>query len=344
LPRGIKMIKEAIKLLTEGHNLTEEQASSAMTEIMTGQATNAQIASYLTALRIKGETVEEIAASAKVMRQVSLPNDIPSDSMDIVGTGGDNSNSFNISTCSSFVVAAGGVKVAKHGNRSVSSKCGAADVLTELGAFLKTTPEQARQVFDSCGFVFLHAQVYHPAMRFAGPVRGELGIRTVFNVLGPLGNPAGADKELLGVYSKEMVKPLAEVLAKLGTKRLIAVHGEDGLDEVSPAGKTFCVEIFDGKEREYTITPEALGLKPHGKEEILGGDPATNAAILRDVLGGKKGAYRDAVILNSALCFYIAGKVATPKEGARFAEEIIDSGKALATLDNYIKATNKFRV
>jgi anthranilate phosphoribosyltransferase len=338
------MIKEAIKLLTEGHDLSEEQAGSAMTEIMTGQATNAQIASYLTALRIKGETVEEIAASAKAMREVSLSNDIPSDSMDIVGTGGDNSNSFNISTCSSFVVAAGGVKVAKHGNRSVSSKCGAADVLTELGAFLKTTPEQAKEVFLSCGFVFLHAQVYHPAMRFAAPVRGELGIRTVFNVLGPLGNPARAEMELLGVYSKEMVKPLAEVLAKLGTKRLIAVHGEDGLDEVSPAGKTYCVEVFDGKEREYSLTPADFGLECHKKEEILGGDPATNAAILRDVLVGKKGAYRDAVVMNSGLCFYIAGKANTPSAGARLAEKLIDDGTALATLEKYIGATNKFRV
>lgn len=334
------MIKEAIKKLTGGEDLTYGEVAAAMREIMTGEATQAQIAGYLTALRIKGESVDEITASAQVMRDVATRIDIPADTMDIVGTGGDNSNSFNISTCSSFVAAAGGVKVAKHGNKSVSSKCGAADVLSELGANLKTTPEQAKKVFEQCGFVFLHAQVYHPAMRFAGPVRGELGIRTVFNVLGPLGNPAGARYQLLGVYSKEMTPILASVLSKLGTKRLIAVYGEEGLDEVSPSGKTYCCEIFDGKTREYTLTPADFGLSPHAKEEIVGGNPSDNAQIMLKVLGGANGAYRDAVVANSALGFYIAGKAATPVQGARLAENILDSGAALKTMENYIRATN----
>lgn len=335
------MIKEAIKKLAEGQDLTFDEVTAAMSEIMTGTATAVQTAGYLTALRIKGESVEEITASAKVMRDVALYTPVPSDSMDIVGTGGDNSNSFNISTCASFVVAAGGVNVAKHGNSSVSSKCGASDVLTELGANLKTSPETAKNAFDRCGFTFLHAQVYHPAMRFAAPVRKELGLRTVFNILGPLANPAKAQYQLLGVYSKDMVKPLAKVLANLGTKRLIAVHGEDGLDEVSPSGNTYCYEIFDGKEREYTLTPADFGLAAHGREEIAGGDPAVNADIMLRVLGGEKGAYRDAVAANAALCFVIAGKVKTPADGARMAERIIDGGEALRTLKTYVKATNE---
>jgi anthranilate phosphoribosyltransferase len=335
------MITDSIKKLVEGKDLTFEEVTDSMKQIMTGEATNAQMASYLTALRIKGETVEEIAGSARVMRDVALRCDIPSDSMDIVGTGGDCSNSFNISTCSSFVVAGGGVKVAKHGNKSVSSKCGAGDVLTQLGANLKTTPEQAKVIFDKCGFVFLHAQVYHPAMRFAGPVRGELGIRTIFNILGPLANPANAQYQLLGVYSKDMVKPLAIVLSKLGVKRLISVHGGDGLDEVSPSCETYCCEVDNGEVKEYTLTPSDFGLEKHDKSEIVGGGPATNASIMLAVLKGEKGAYRDAVVANSALCFYIKGLASTPAEGARLAEKIIDNGKALQVLQTYIKATNE---
>jgi anthranilate phosphoribosyltransferase len=239
------------------------------------------------------------------------------------------------------VVAAGGVKVAKHGNRSVSSKCGAADLLEALGANLKTSPERAKEIFDKCGFVFLHAQVYHPAMKYAGPVRGQLGIRTVFNVLGPLANPAGAKYQLLGVYSREMVKPLAEVLAALGVQRLIAVHGEEGLDEVSPSGKTYCCSIFGGDVKEFTVTPDTFGLSPHTKGEITGGDPERNAAIMYEVLGGKKGAYRDAVVANSAMSFYIAGKVNTFEEGARLAEKIIDGGAALNKLNEYISLTRE---
>jgi anthranilate phosphoribosyltransferase len=311
-----------------------------MTEIMTGVATPAQTAAYITALSIKGETVDEIAASAKAMRAVSLKTDIPDNCIDIVGTGGDKSNSFNISTCSSIVVAASGVSVAKHGNRSVSSKCGAADVLDALGANLKVDAQKGKQVFDKCNFMFLHAQVYHPAMRYAAPVRAELGIRTIFNILGPLANPAGCKKQLLGVYSKELLQPLAKVLTMLGANRVIAVHGEEGLDEVSPSGKTYCCQIFDGQMKEYVLTPADFGLAPHDKSEIVGGDPATNAGIMKDVLNGKKGAYRDAVLENSALALYTAGAVNNVKDGVKLAQNAIDSGKALATLNTFIAATN----
>lgn len=336
------MIKEAIKKLAEGRDLTDFEAAGAMREIMTGGATDAQIAAYLTALRIKGESVEEITASARVLREVAMVCPISADSMDIVGTGGDNSDSFNISTCSAFVAAAGGIKVAKHGNKSVSSKCGAADVLEKLGANLKTTPEQAAEIFSACGFVFLHAQVYHPAMRYAAPVRAQLGIRTAFNVLGPLGNPAKAKYQLLGVYSYDMLEPLARVLERLGCERLIAVHGADGLDEVSPSGKTFCYEIFNGAAKKYELTCDDFGLPPHDKSEIVGGEPDENARIMLSVLGGEKGAYRDAVAANAAMCFYIAGKVQTPFEGARLAEKVIDGGKALAALRRYIAATQVY--
>jgi anthranilate phosphoribosyltransferase len=212
-------------------------------------------------------------------------------------------------------------------------------VLEALGAYLKTTPEQAKAIFEECGFVFLHAQVYHPAMRYVAPVRGELGIRTIFNVLGPLANPAGADKQLLGVYSKEMVTKLANVLARTGTKRLVSVHGEEGLDEVSPSGKTYCCQIFEGEAKEYVLTPQDFGLTPHKKEEIVGGDPAVNADIMLRVLGGEKGAYRDAAVANSSLALYISGKAKNPYDGARLAEELIDSGKALNVLQTYIKTT-----
>lgn len=257
------MIQQAIKkMIDDGRSLSYDEAAESMNEIMTGAATQAQVAGYLTALRLKGETVEEIAASAEAMRNVALPCSVTGDSMDIVGTGGDKSCSFNISTCSSFVVAAGGVKVAKHGNTSVSSKCGAADVLTALGANVRLAPRRAGEVMDKCNFIFLHAQVYHPAMKYAAPVRNALGVRTMFNILGPLANPARARMQLLGVYSKDMVVPLARVLSRLGTKRVIAVYGCDALDEVSQSDSTYCCEIIDGVEREYYVTPRRFRAQP----------------------------------------------------------------------------------
>lgn len=333
------MIVQAIEKLVERKDLTYAEAEGSMAEIMDGTATQAQVAGYLVALRMKGETIEEIAASASAMRAKCVPIDIPPTVLEIVGTGGDKSYSFNISTASAFVLAGGGVRVAKHGNKSVSSKCGAADVLEALGANLKTSPEQAKKVFERCGFVFLHAQVYHPAMRFAAPVRGQLGIRTLFNILGPLANPARAEYQLLGVYDRALARPLCEVLVKLGAKRVMVVHGEDGLDEASCSGRTFCVEYREGEYFEYYLTPADLGVAEHDKGEIVGGYPAENAAILRKVMNGEKSAYRDAVVANSGLCFYLTGKAKNVLDGARMAEDVIDSGKAKAVLERYIRAT-----
>lgn len=335
------MIQDAIKkMIDDGKSLTYQEAADSMKEIMTGAADEAQVAGYLTALRLKGETVEEIAASAQVMREVALPCSVTSDSMDIVGTGGDKSCSFNLSTCASFVVAAGGVKVAKHGNRSVSSKCGAADVLTALGANLKVDPSKAGEVMDKCNFMFLHAQVYHPAMKYAAPVRSALGVRTMFNILGPLANPARANMQLLGVYSKDMVVPLARVLSRLGTKRVIAVYGCDTLDEVSLSDRTYCCEIIDGREREYYLSPEDFGLDPIEKGDIVGGEPDENAKIMLSVLQGERSAYRDAVIANSAVCFYLAGRAKDLREGAKYAGSLLDSGAAYGVFNNFVRATN----
>lgn len=335
------MIQHAIKkMIDDGRSLSYDEAAESMNEIMTGAATQAQVAGYLTALRLKGETVEEIAASAEAMRNVALPCSVTGDSMDIVGTGGDKSCSFNISTCSSFVVAAGGVKVAKHGNTSVSSKCGAADVLTALGANVRLDPERAGEVMDKCNFMFLHAQVYHPAMKYAAPVRNALGVRTMFNILGPLANPARARMQLLGVYSKDMVVPLARVLSRLGTKRVIAVYGCDALDEVSLSDSTYCCEIIDGVEREYYVTPEDFGLNRVNKSDIVGGEPDENARIMRDILSGVRGPCRDSVVANSAMCFYLAGKVSSLRAGALMARSLLDSGAAYNVFSSFVEATN----
>ena len=335
------MIQQAIKkMIDDGRSLSYDEAAESMNEIMTGAAGQAQVAGYLTALRLKGETVEEIAASAEAMRNVALPCSVAGDSMDIVGTGGDKSCSFNISTCSSFVVAAGGVKVAKHGNTSVSSKCGAADVLTAPGANIRLDPERAGEVMDKCNFMFLHAQVYHPSMKYAAPVRNALGVRTMFNILGPLANPARARMQLLGVYSKDMVVPLARVLSRLGTKRVIAVYGCDALDEVSLSDSTYCCEIIDGVEREYYVTPEDFGLNRVNKSDIVGGEPDENARIMRDILSGVRGPCRDSVVANSAMCFYLAGKVPSLKAGALMARSLLDSGAAYNVFSSFVEATN----
>lgn len=335
------MIQHAIKkMIDDGRSLSYDEAAESMNEIMTGAATQAQVAGYLTALRLKGETVEEIAASAEAMRNVALPCSVTGDSMDIVGTGGDKSCSFNISTCSSFVVAAGGIKVAKHGNTSVSSKCGAADVLTALGANIRLDPERAGEVMDKCNFIFLHAQVYHPAMKYAAPVRNALGVRTMFNILGPLANPVRARMQLLGVYSKDMVVPLARVLSRLGTKRVIAVYGCDALDEVSLSDSTYCCEIIDGVEREYYVTPEDFGLNRVNKTDIVGGEPDENARIMRDILSGVRGPCRDSVVANSAMCFYLAGKVSSLRAGALMARSLLDSGAAYNVFNSFVEATN----
>ena len=335
------MITEAIKKLVDNENLTYDEALTCMDEIFSGEVTEVQTASYLTALRIKGETVEEITASAKGMRNHAeqLMHE-GMEVLEIVGTGGDCANSFNISTTSGFVAAAAGAPVAKHGNRSVSSKCGAADVLEALGANITISPEQSTEVLQKCNFCFMFAQVYHKAMKYVAPVRKDLGIRTIFNILGPLTNPANASMQLMGVYEEALVEPMAKVLSKLGVKNGMVVYGKDCLDEISLSAPTTVCEIRDGELKTYTIQPEDFGFDKCDKEELVGGDSVENAAITKAILGGEKGARRNAVVLNAAACIYIAKKADTLQEAVKIAEDMIDSGKASEVLNEYVTLTN----
>ncbi len=336
------MIREAILKLTKKENLTYSEAETVMNEIMQGEASPVQMSSYLTALSLKGETIEEITASAAGMRAHCIKLLHEMDVLEIVGTGGDGANSFNISTTSSLVIAAGGVPVAKHGNRAASSKSGAADVLEALGVKITVSPEKSAQVLEKIGICFLFAQNYHIAMKYVAPIRRELGIRTVFNILGPLSNPAGANMELMGVYEEELVEPLAKVMANLGVDRGMVVYGQDKLDEISMSAPTTVCEINDGSFETYVLTPEQFGYSRCDKSELVGGTPEENAAITRAILEGKeKGAKRQAVCMNAGAALYIAGKAASIEEGVKMAEEIIDSGAALAKLEAFIKETNE---
>jgi len=335
------MIKEATNKVVNGVNLSYNEASEVMKEIMTGEAGEVNIAAYLTALRMKGETIDEITACANVMREVGEKLTYDGDILEIVGTGGDEAYSFNISTTSAIVVSACGIKVAKHGNRSVSSKSGAADVLEALGVKLDISPEKSKEILDKANVCFMFAQKYHKAMRFVGPVRKELGMRTIFNILGPLANPANANMQLLGVYEKELVRPMAEVLVKLGVKRGMVVYGEDRLDEISVSAPTYCAKISDGEIEEFEITPEQFGLKRYTKAEIVGGTPAENAVIVREILSGKRDdAMTAAVLFNcgAAISFI---KDVTIEEGIEEAREAIRSGKALKNLETFIKMSNE---
>lgn len=335
------MINEAIKQLMNKEDLSSETVEAVMDEIMSGNATQAQMAAYLVALEMKGETIEEITASAKGMRKAGTPLKHEGSVFEIVGTGGDRSNSFNISTTASLVIASEGVKVAKHGNRAASSKSGAADCLEALGVNLTLEPEKNEKVLEECDICFLFAQKYHSAMRFVGPVRKELGVRTVFNILGPLTNPAAADTQVMGVYDESLLEPMAKVLSNLGVKRGMVVYGTDRLDEVSISAPTKVCEFGDGSYKTYTFTPEDMGLKTADKSEILGGTGAENAEITKGILKGEiKGAKRDVVLLNSACGLYVAGKAPSIAEGVKLASELIDSGRALAKLDQFVAATN----
>ena len=336
------MINEYIKKVIEGENLTTEEATAAMDSIMSGESTQAQIGSYLTALRMKGETIEEITGSAKGMREKCLQLVGKGDLMDIVGTGGDCTNTFNVSTVSSFVVAAAGIKIAKHGNRSVSSKCGSADVLEALGVKLDITKEQNEKVLKDTGMCFMFAPVYHSAMKYVATARKELGVRTIFNILGPLANPAYANLQIMGVYSDELVEPMAQVLSNLGVKRAMVVHGEDGVDEVSICGKTKVCEVREGGLRSYTINPEELGLHLAKPEDIKGGLAEENKEITLSILKGEKGAKRDMVLINSAVAIYIALENRTLAECVEMAAGIIDSGKAFAKMQEFVTATKAF--
>lgn len=336
------MIKEAIIKLSKKQDLAYAEAEAVMDEIMSGQATPVQMSSYLTALSLKGETIDEITASAAGMRAhcIKLLHNL--DVLEIVGTGGDGSNSFNISTTSSLVIAAGGVSVAKHGNRAASSKSGAADVLEALGVKITLTPERSAEILKKINICFLFAQNYHIAMKYVAPIRKELGIRTVFNILGPLSNPAGANMELMGVYDQSLVEPLAQVMANLGVNRGMVVYGQDSLDEISMCAPTSVCEIRDGKFTSYEITPEQFGYERCEKGALTGGTPAENAEITKAILKGEeKGPKRQAVCLNAGAALYIAGKAASIEEGVKLAEFLIDSGAALKKLEEFVEETNK---
>ena len=335
------MIKEAIIQLAAKQDLSYETAAAVMDEIMSGQASQIQMASFLTALAIKGETIDEITACAAGMRAhcVRLLHDV--DALEIVGTGGDGANSFNISTTSAFVIAAGGVPVAKHGNRAASSKSGAADVLEALGVNIALSPEQSAELLRRQNFCFLFAQNYHISMKYVAPVRKELGIRTVFNILGPLSNPAGANRELMGGYDEALVEPLAQVMSKLGVTRGMVVYGQNKLDEISMSAPTSVCEIKDGWFKAYTIAPEDFGLERCTREDLRGGTPAENAGIVRAILSGaEQGPKRSAVLLNAGASLYIGGKADTMKGGVALAGELIDSGRALETLEKLIAVSN----
>ena len=336
------MIKEAILKLSKKENLNYEEAKEVMNEIMSGKATAVQMSSYLTALSMKGETIEEITGSAAGMRENCIKLLHNMEVLEIVGTGGDNSNSFNISTASAIVIAAGGVAVAKHGNRAASSKCGAADVLEELGININISPEKSREILSKINICFLFAQNYHIAMKYVAPVRKELGIRTVFNILGPLSNPAGANIELMGVYDESLIEPLAKVMQNLGVKRGMVVYGTDKIDEISISSETKVCEILDKENlKSYTISPKDFGYDFCDKKEIEGGSVKENAEIIRNIFNLKdNGAKRKAVCMNAGAGFYIAKKVKNIKEGVQMAENLIDEKKAFEKLEDFIKESN----
>ncbi len=327
------MIKEAISLLIEKIDLSESEMSDTMREIMEGKATDAQIGAFLTALRLKGETIAEITGAAKVMREKALSIKAPAETVDTCGTGGDMAHTFNISTTAAIVVAGAGIPVAKHGNRSVSSKCGSADVLQALGVNIELTPEKVEKSLIKVGFGFLFAPLLHGAMKYAMGPRREIGIRTVFNILGPLTNPAGAKYQILGVYSSDLTETMAKVLGNLGCIHAFVVHGEDGLDEITITGKTKVSELKGGKVENYFIEPEDFGIKTGSIEDLLGGEAKENAEITINILKGEKGPKRDIVLLNASAAIVASGKVKDLKEGIAIAERSIDSGAALRKLE-----------
>ncbi len=335
------MIQDAIKSAVEGNNLSEEQMISAMRDMMEGRATDAQIGAFLTALRMKGETVEEITGAAKVMREKVAGIKAPENTVDTCGTGGDMSNTFNISTTSALVVAACGLPVAKHGNRSVSSSCGSADVLEALGVKIDLEPAKVEQCLMETGFGFMFAPLFHPAMKYAIGPRKELGIRTMFNILGPLTNPAGAKRQVLGVFSDRLTEPMAQVLGRLGAGHAFVVHGEDGLDEITTTGRTRVSELKNGSVDTYVIAPEDINLGTCGKDELTGGNAGDNAKITIDILDGKKGPKRDIVIMNAAAALVVGDRAGSMSDAALIATEAIDCEAARKKLDQVIEVSNK---
>ena len=338
------MIKEAIIKIVNKEDLSFDEAYTVMNEIMNGETTPTQNAAFLAALSTKSakaETTGEIAGCAKAMREHATPVDTDFDLFEIVGTGGDNAGSFNISTTSAIVTAAGGMKVSKHGNRAASSKCGTADCLEALGVNIDEDPAKCRQLLEKVGICFFFAQKYHTSMKYVGAIRKELGFRTVFNILGPLTNPAHPKRQLLGVYDEYLIEPLAKVLMELGVKRGMVVYGMDKLDEISLSAPTKVCEIKDGSLHTYEIKPEDFGLSRCKKEDLAGGDPKENAAITLSILNGEKGAKRDAVLLNAGAALYIGEKAKSIQEGINLAARLIDSKKALKVLEDFIKVSNE---
>lgn len=338
------MIKEAIIKIVNKEDLSFDEAYTVMNEIMNGETTPTQNAAFLAALSTKSakaETTGEIAGCAKAMREHATPVDTDFDLFEIVGTGGDNAGSFNISTTSAIVAAAGGMKVSKHGNRAASSKCGTADCLEALGVNIDEDPDKCRELLEKVGICFFFAQKYHTSMKYVGAIRKELGFRTVFNILGPLTNPAHPKRQLLGVYDEYLIEPLAKVLMELGVKRGMVVYGMDKLDEISLSAPTKVCEIKDSTLHTYEIKPEDFGLSRCKKEDLAGGDPKENAAITLSILEGEKGAKRDAVLLNAGAALYIGEKAKSIQEGINLAARLIDRKKALKVLEDFIKVSNE---
>ena len=340
MSNDLEKMKALLAHVADGKSLSEAEAESAFDIIMSGNATPSQMGAFLMALRVRGETVAEITGAARTMRSKALIIEAPGRAMDTVGTGGDGSGTYNVSTCAAFVLAGCGVVVSKHGNRALSSKTGAADVLSQLGVNLDCDMELVKKALWEAGICFLMAPRHHASMRNVGPTRVELGTRTIFNILGPLSNPSLVKRQLVGVFSKDWVVPMAETLGNLGSERAWVVHG-DGLDEVTTAGTTFVASLENGKVETFEITPEEAGL-PRGKpEDLKGGEPAENAAALARVLEGETGAYRDIVLMNTAAALIVAGRVSSLKDGVTLAAESIDSGAAKAKLDGLIAVTNE---
>ncbi|MHA7772899.1 anthranilate phosphoribosyltransferase [Roseibium sp. M-1] len=332
--------KDLIAKVSDGHALSPAEAREAFEVILSGSATPSQLGGFLMALRVRGETIAEVTGAVATMRSKMIPVKAPANAMDIVGTGGDNSGSYNISTCTAIVVAGCGVPVAKHGNRSLSSKSGAAEALAELGVNIDIGPDQIATCLAKAGIGFMFAPLHHAAMKHVGPTRMELGTRTIFNLLGPLTNPAGAKRQMVGVFARKWVEPLAESLKELGSEKAWVVHGSDGMDEITTTGPTSVAELKDGTIRSFEISPEDAGLPLGDAAQLKGGQPSENAAALRAVLAGAKNAYRDIVLFNAAASLIVADKVSNLRDGAAMAAECIDSGSAADTLEKLVAVSN----
>jgi len=332
--------KDFIAKVSTGSALSRDEARAAFEIILSGEATPSQLGGFLMALRVRGETIDEVTAAVETMRAKMLPVSAPSDAIDIVGTGGDNSGSYNISTCTALVVAGCGVPVAKHGNRSLSSKSGAAEALAQLGVNIDIGPAKIAECIKEAGIGFLFAPLHHSAMKHVGPTRVELGTRTIFNLLGPLSSPAGVKRQLLGVYAREWVEPIAEVLQRLGSDHVWVVHGSDGMDEITTTGPSYVTELKSGEIRSFEISPSDVGLPLVKSDDLKGGEPAENARALREVLSGKKNAYRDVVLFNAAASLLIAGKCDKLTDGMTLAAQSLDNGSAADCLERLVATSN----